>query len=122
MVISYKKNSRIVLARCRRSSPKWFRSLCPQRELELFPTSPGEGRSNPGYCQITASTLGRLCVSPLHVRSLISISPLELPGVSLWPSKPNSPEGLVLPVLDLWAVEPKVGFRPLNPLGESLKL
>lgn len=70
VVISYKKNSRIVLPCCRRSSPKWFRSLCPQGELELFPTSPGGRRSNPGYHQITASALGRLCVSPLQVRSL----------------------------------------------------
>ena len=70
VVISCKKNSRIVLPCCRRSSPKWFRNLCPQGEMELFPTSPGGGRSNPGYYQITASTLGRLCVSPLQVRSL----------------------------------------------------
>jgi len=70
VVISYKKNSRIVLPCRRRSSPKWFRNLCTQGEMELFPTSPGGGRSNPGYYQITASTLGRLCVNPLQVRSL----------------------------------------------------
>lgn len=70
VVISYKKNSRIVLPCRRRSSPKWFRNLCTQGEMELFPTSPGGGRSNPGYHQITASTLGRLCVNPLQVRSL----------------------------------------------------
>ena len=91
VVISCKKNSRIVLPCCRRSSPKWFRNLCPQGEMELFPTSPG----GVGLTQATTKLLLLPWVDFVWVPykwGLYFHQPSRTPR-SLWPSKPNSPEG-----------------------------